>query len=187
VGFLAFYQLIFSMTPYGEWTVGNSINGGPLGPLAYSFVMLFGTLVCDILESANPKKTITNSLWCIIQFCVFGWLFFFEWTGYKAEWQFSQYAMTTPYVVFSTGLAFLAFLFFFILCDIYKLRVPQLSILGQNPLVIYILQAVLVIVVNMYIPAASPLWVALCTFAGVYAVCYTVAWLMNWRGIIVKI
>lgn len=185
--YLVVYQLLFSLTPYGAWTMAHSINGGPLGPVPYAFVLLAGSFVPGLLALQRPTQVIGRSLVLAALLSLAGWGLRLEWPGLKAEWPFSQYAMTAPYVLHSTGLAFLAFAAFYLLCDVAKLRIPQLSILGQNPLVIYILQAILVVVAGETVPENAPLWLALLSFAAVYATCYAVAWGMNRRGIIVKI
>lgn len=187
VFFLGFYQLIFSCTPYGAWTMGHSINGGPMGPFAYAFVLLFGTLLTDLLHTRNPRRIIISAGTLSIALALLGWLLRLEWPDLKPEWPFSQYAMSMPYVLYSTGLAFLAFLFFYLLCDVFKFKIPQLSILGMNPLVIYIFQAVLYIIVGETVPDDASYSIAILCFIGVYSLCYALAWTLNWRGIIVKI
>jgi len=187
IAFLAAYQTIYSLTGYGEWTFHNSINGGPLGPVAYSFVLLLGTLIVDVLALQKPRLIIIVAGTLSLVLSLLGWLLRFEWPGIKPEWFFSQYAMTAPYVLYSTGLAFLAFVCFYVFCDLLKLRVPQMTVLGQNPLVIYLLQAVILIILDSRVDGNASHTVALATFAGVYGTCYAVAWLLNWRGIIVKV
>jgi hypothetical protein len=181
------YQAIYSLTAYGEWAFHHSINGGPLGPASYAFVLLFGTFLVDILALNNAKRILIVSIALCLILSLAGWLLRFEWTGVKVEWFFSQFAMTAPYVLYSTGLAFFAFLFFYIFCDLLNMRAPQISVLGQNPLVIYLLQAVILIFVDKYANEGASLTVALLTFAGVYGTCYAMAWLLHWRGIIVKV
>jgi predicted acyltransferase len=186
-GFLLVYQLAFSLTPYGAWTMSHSINGGPLGPVAYAFVLLLGTTVNDLRALRNPNRLLAISLALAAMLTAAGWGLRMEWAGIKVFWPFSQFAMTAPYVLYSTGLAFLAFAAFHVLCDRAKLEVPHLSLLGQNPLVIYLLQAGLVEVVDAVVPGDVPMGMALLSFGLVYATCYSVAWILNWRGIVVKV
>ncbi|HOT51781.1 MAG TPA: heparan-alpha-glucosaminide N-acetyltransferase domain-containing protein, partial [Candidatus Hydrogenedentes bacterium] len=46
-GLLGAYQALFSLAGYGEWVMRESVNGGPLGPLSWAFILLMGTVAYD--------------------------------------------------------------------------------------------------------------------------------------------
>jgi predicted acyltransferase len=137
-GYLAFYQLLFSRFGYGEYTMNHSFDGGPLGPLSWVFPLLMGTIAYDCIASGDTRRIVRDMLLWGASLCALGWLLHISWPGVKAVWNFSQCAMSSPYPLFDTGLAFLVFLPFHFLCDRTPLRVPMLTVLGFNPLVIYI-------------------------------------------------
>ncbi len=185
--YLVIYQVLFLFSGYGAWLMHHSIDGGPLGPLSWVSILLLGSLAYDWLAEGSAAVLSARCLAWGIGLSVLGWAFHVPWPGLKAEWVFTQTAMTMPYTLYSTGLAFLAFWAFYLLCDRLQLRVPQLSILGENPLVIYILQAVLILVALLFVPRGVPLPLALLTWLAIYALCFAVAGLLHWRGKIIRI
>ena len=184
---LALYQALFSYTPYGTWIMEHSINGGPLGPLSWAFVLLAGTVAWDLVATARPQRILTGCIAGTVFFSAAGWMLRSPWPGVKSFWPFSQYGMTAPYPLYATGLCFLTILVFFIACDQYKLRFPQLTVLGYNPLVIYILQAVLVLAASLTIPEYAPWPVALVTLLVVYSCCYGLAFGLFRTGRIITV
>jgi predicted acyltransferase len=187
IAYLALYQLLYSLTGYGEWTMERSIDGGPLGPLSWVSMLLFGTICYDIVKAGPPKRVITHCLYWGLALALLGFALKVEWPGIKAEWPFSQRGMTAPYPLYSTGLAFLTFIPFYVLADIWGRRIPHLSVLGENALVIYIVQALLMDVHGSIVPEDSSVAMALLAFAGIYLACYAVAWKLHKDGIIVKL
>ncbi|MBW7865845.1 MAG: DUF1624 domain-containing protein [Candidatus Hydrogenedentes bacterium] len=184
VGGLALYQALYSMTGYGAWLMGHSINGGPLGPLSWMFILLMGTLVADWLRGGNLVR---NCAAWGAALCAAGWLLRAEWPGVKAFWYFSQFGMTAPYPVYAAGLCFFTVLAFHLICDRAGFQFPLLTIMGKNPLVLYLLQAALVLVIKVAVPSSLPAWAALAVFAAVLGACYTLAWWLDHKGKIIKV
>lgn len=183
--YLAIYQLIFIYAGYGEWTMANSIDGGPLGPLSWVSILLFGTVLYDFLAESSSSDFIRNTLLFGIVLTLAGYaLSLLQPAEY---WQFSQRSMSIAYPVLASGIGFLVFLGFYLLNDVYRLELPHLTVLGLNPLLIYILQCVLIGMYGSYLPSDAPLWQALSGFLVIYALCYLVAHYL-WRNkIVVKL
>ena len=183
--YLAIYQLIFIYEGYGEWTMANSIDGGPLGPLSWVSILLFGTVLYDFLAESSSKDFIRNTLLFGIVLTSAGYaLSLLQPAEY---WQFSQRSMSIAYPVLASGIGFLVFLGFYLLNDVYRVELPHLTVLGVNPLLIYILQCVLIGMYGSYLPSDAPLWQALSGFLVIYALCYLVAHYL-WRNkIVVKL
>ncbi|MBI1785521.1 DUF1624 domain-containing protein [Candidatus Sumerlaeota bacterium] len=185
--YVGIYQLIHMFTPYGAWEMEQTINGGPLGPVSYAFVLLMGTLAYDLIASGNRKKILSWGAVGAVGLALLGLILKFPWAGIKSEWPFSQYYMTAPYPIYSTGLAFAAFLAFYCLCDIAGTRIPTLSILGENALVMYLLHNELNSWWGNTPPHDSPVWKAAVAFAILYLACYTVARKLHKDRIIIKL
>jgi predicted acyltransferase len=171
--YLIIYQLLFFYTGYGEWTMQHSIDGGPLGIFSWASILLLGTVLMDDLFSETPSRFILKSVIGGTILMVSGYILS---RLQPAElWQFSQRSMTMAYPIFASGLSFVVFAAFFWLADQKKIVVPHLTMLGLNPLVLYILQGVIIELHGDFIPSNAPLWQALTGFAVVYLVCYVVA------------
>ena len=186
--FLGLYQAAFSLTPYGQYVMSSSLNGGPLGPFSWGFILLMGSVAYDFMATSDSRKVAQASclLWGV-GLSVLGWALKIEWPGVKAAWPFSQYWMTSPYPLYSTGLCFFTLLFFHYLCDVRRLRFPQLSTLGENPLVLYLAHLLLVEIVALVLPDSASLLAILIGFLCVYGACYALAFGLHHKHIIVKI
>ncbi len=184
--YVALYQAIHLFTDYGAWEMKSTINGGPLGPVSYAFVLLMGTLAYDLLATNDRKKITTGAFVGFLSLCALGWLLKLEWPGLKAAWPFSQYYMTAPYPIYSTGLAFLAFLFFYWLCEVGKINIPTFSILGENALLMYLLHNVVGDAFQAYPPNNAPALHALIGYVCLYAFCYATARKLHNDKIIIK-
>jgi predicted acyltransferase len=186
--YLAAYQIIYSAAGYGAWTMENSIDGGPLGVLSWTAILLFGTIAFDLIATRNNKRIFWGCIFWGVLLCAAGWLLKIEWPGMKAEWPFSQRGMSIPYPLYATGLCFLLYLPFYYVCDVKGYRIPHLAVLGLNPLVIYVVQQALMDIHDTFIVsqnASVPL--ALFGFATFYLVCYAVARKLYNDGIVIKI
>jgi len=176
--FLIFHQLLFALTPYGEWTMVNSIDGGPLGIFPWSSILIFGTIIMDYLVELPQKHFIKNSLVLGVLLMILGYgLSLLE---PQSLWQFSQRSMTMAYPLFSAGLSIITYVAFYAINDIRKIEIPHLTLFGMNPLAIYILQQVLIALTLAFMPGDTPLLPALLGFVVIYGVCYLVA-LYLWK------
>ena len=187
VALLTLYQTLFSCTAYGTWIMSHSINGGPLGPLSWAFILLAGTVAWDLVATARPSRIMLGCLAGTLVFSAAGWALRAAWPGLKPLWPFSQYGMTAPYPLYATGLCFLTVLVFYLADTRYNASFPHLTVLGYNPLVIYILQAVLALISSLTVPKTAPWPIAFFTFMAVYAVCYWVAFRLFRAGRIIKV
>ncbi len=185
--YLTLYQGFFSCAGYGDWVMANSINGGPLGPLSWSFILLSGTIAADCVFTMRRARMFMALLSFALALVCAGWLLRMEWPGVKAFWPFSQFAMSAPYTLYAAGLCFLSLLFFYIVSEQCNIAFPHFTVLGRNPLVLYLLQGALVLIVRVAVPSNIPIAAALVCFAVVYGVCYAVAWRLHRTDRIIKI
>jgi len=170
---LIIYQALFTFTGYGEWTMLNSIDGGPLGPISWAAILVFGTIQMDYLKDHDRIGFIRKSLIIGVPLMIIGLAM--SYLQPKEIWEFSQRSMTMAYPIFASGLSAITFLGFYIIADVLKLKVPHMAILGMNPLVIYILQQVLIAFYGDILPKTVPWWQALTAFAVIYGICYLIA------------
>jgi predicted acyltransferase len=183
--YLIIYQLLFRFTGYGEWTMQYSIDGGPLGIISWASILFFGTVLMDDLQEATPAKFIRRSLITGSALVALGYSL--SLLNPQELWQFSQRSMTMAYPIFAAGISFIVFTFFYWLADIKKIEIPHLTLLGMNPLILYILQNVLIEYHGEYLNRDSAVWIGLCGFMVIYLICFAVARYMYRNKLYVKI
>jgi hypothetical protein len=85
------------------------------------------------------------------------------------------------YPILASGIGFITFLLFYVVNDVYRIEIPHLTILGMNPLLLYIVQDILIELHRNILPSTAPLWQALTGFVVIYSLCYLVAHYL-WRN-----
>ncbi len=183
--FLCVYQLLFAYTGYGVWTMAYSIDGGPLGPLSWAAILLFGTMQMDWLRADDAPAFVRKSLSFGAGLLLVGYLL--SLLEPASLWHMSQRSMTMSYPIFASGLSILTHLLFYVLGDLRGIVLPHLSVLGVNALAIYILQQVLIQFYGDYLPDQAPIWQALAGFTIIYAICYLVARYLWRQRIFIKL
>lgn len=216
---VAAYQAVFSLTTYGDWLlrtmaydaqtmplvwriipfgpelVDCPINGGPLGHWSWALMMICGTIACDIMAKKDTRKIFVGCLSWGSAMCAVGWaLAEPSIPGGTQPWAFSKYYMTAPFAFYLSGLCFFHLLAFHVLCDVFKVRIPHLTVLGRNPLVIYILQWCIAETLHRFVPGTpetadgSTNWMlVLVGFGLFYGVCYGTAHILFRKRIVVKL
>lgn len=182
-----YLKTIFDLIPIGPELIDVPINGGPLGHWSWLMMLVCGTIAYDIMATKDKGKIITGCLAWGIALCLAGWLMRAEWPGVKELWPFSKYYMTSPYALFATGLCFLHLLLFYVINDMLHIELPHLTVLGLNPLFIYILHWCIMESAHRFLPKAPGmvfLWVG---FAIFYGICYGTAYYMYRKNIFVKL
>ena len=211
--FVLAYQCIHTFTSYGTWSVhgafslddpdyvpllvqliplddelfGTSLNGGPLGPLSWVMMLLFGSYAYDLMSARNEKKFILSCLGWGIGLCAAAYALHIEWPGLKQEWPFSARYMTAPFPLWASGLCFFQLLAFYLICDIGKIRIPTFTSVGMNPLVLYIAQSLVLDVAEGFAPERMQLVAGLAGFAVFWGVVSGAAYFMHRKKIYVKI
>ena len=183
--YLILYQCLFAFTGYGEWTMNHSIDGGPLGVLSWSSILIFGSVFMDDLLTLKRKIFIWQSLISAVILMSFG--FGLSLIEPAPLWQFSQRSMTIAYPLFSTGLSYAVFVLFYWMADMRKIEIPHLTVLGINSLVLYLVQNIIIEFYGKRLNRDAPLWQAICGVIIVYLICFAVARYMARNKMIVKI
>lgn len=164
---------------YADWLLAHEQGdlGGVLAGLAWAGVMLIGSFLGPAL--ASPRRALTRTL--VLGLCLVGAAIaaapFFPVTKPLA---------TESYVLLCSGLAALGFALVLALTELTPVRFSHFSILGANPLIGYMVSGVLAEGVrSVWTPGSVAL--ALLSGAGIYLVCFAVAWFLHARGIVVKL
>ena len=210
-GMVALYQALCLFTVYGPWVTqaiefgenntpllvrlvplkdalfGAALNGGPLGPLSWCMMLLFGTVAYDLLAAGNQRKFLTGCLGWGTALCAAGYLLRLEWPGVKAAWPFSAYYMTAPFPLWATGLCFFHLVGFYLLCDKLHLRIPTLTAVGMNALFLYILQFLVLEVAESFRPEKLSLAAGIAGFAMFYGLFAGLAYYLYRRRIFIKL
>lgn len=197
--FLGLFTGLYLGTGYAVWMEHRSMNGGPLSPFAYCFVLLCGTIAYDVLSSGNRSKIFRVSLVSAVTLLALGIAVYFvlprDLAAYRSHspyWLFAKRWSLPPFIFISTGCAFAAFALFYWLNDVLQIKLPHLSVLGMNPLVIYLLQYSLLAANHTYLPRslqradASPI-PGLIGFVVFYLCVYAVAWRLHKDKTIIKL
>jgi len=100
---------------------------------------------------------------------------------------FNKHKVSLPYVVFTSGLSLIVFLFSFILMDIGKLRIAVFTSLGKNPLIIYMLSGVLTLGLKTITPEAASFTLLLAESLVVLLINYAVAKWLDRRGLALRV
>ncbi len=182
---LVLYQWLFVYSGYGAWTMPNSIDGGPLGPISWASILVFGTIQMDYLKEYSTGEFVKKSMIIGVPLMILG-------TGLsfiqpKEIWEFSQRSMTIAYPIMASGLSIVTFALFYLVADIWKWKIPHLALIGMNPLVIYILQQVLIAFYGDALAKIAPWWQALLGFSMIYGICYLIARYLHRSGYIIKL
>ena len=201
VGYLVLYE-IFCALPvfpspdgvegpwnYYQWTMKYSIDGGPLGPLSWVFMLLLGTVAYDLIATRDHRKILIQSLLWGVGLFLTGWLLRLEWPGIKDPWYFTQRGMHASYSVASTGICFLTLFIFYLLNEVAKIKLPMLNIMGKNALTIYLVQYSLLEMYDSFVffPENSSVWWALVGMALFMAFNYGVALRLHKDNVIIRL
>ena len=193
--YLGIFTGLYFGTPYGVTFMFRSMGGGPISPFSAVFGLLMGTIAYDLLASRDGKQ-IRN--WSLGLAAVFFVLSVITWKLIPADygpylekygpyWAFSMRWTVPPAIFLHAGICFLIFYVFYLLCEVRKIQLPHLSILGENPLIIYLMQYSLMEMRGSYIPEDSILPLAILGYVIFYGFHYLAARSLHKQGIIIKL
>lgn len=128
--------------------------GGPLATLAWGFVVLVASSCGTWMKEKVIQKKMFFPLAAGIILLGLGFLL-----SYFIP--FNKHKVSLSYVIFTTGLSLIIFLFSFILIDVWKIKVPVFIILGKNPLIIYMVSGILTLGLNTVTPLNASLTILL--------------------------
>jgi len=178
VVYCGIFQAAYDFAGYGEWVKHSALQGGPLGVLTHSFPLLLGTVAYDLLALRNRKRFIYGALALGIAAIAAAY-------GMSYRWVFSARYGTASHFFFASGICMLAYLAFYLLADVAKMKVPTFTAMGRNALTLYIIQQYLVEAHSL--PEYTPAVTASAAFAVLYAALYGVARYLDRSGYYIRL
>jgi predicted acyltransferase len=175
-------HLLIRLIPLHGQLFDVRLNGGPLGPLSWSMMLLFGSLAYDLMAIGNHRKFALGCLGLGFGLCGMGYGL-----SLATGWPISAYYMTAPFPLWSSGLCFFTLLGFFILSDKLNVQIPTFTAMGMNPLFIYIIQCLVLDVIGGFDAPDMSFPLGVITFAAFYGCFAGLAWWMHSRRLYVKI
>ncbi|MCA1900855.1 MAG: heparan-alpha-glucosaminide N-acetyltransferase domain-containing protein [Candidatus Hydrogenedens sp.] len=190
--YLLIYQLLFSLTHYGNWLMANSIDGGPLGPLSWVFILAWGSVCAIHFEKNKNVFPKTFSYWLLggIILTLFGWILAHPISILPmSSLPFTQKGMTASYSLFFAGLCSTSLCTFYLINEKINIIVKPFTTMGKNSLVLYFLQAILIVILRLILPeylynySMTPYIASI----GILLLCFIVAKMLEIKSIYIKV
>jgi predicted acyltransferase len=152
--------------------------GGPAATVSWGFIVILASAIGNWIHQRpedhdHKKTTIILGVWGAV-LVVIGIVL-------SQIVPFNKHLVSSSYVVFSTGVGALTLLFFYLLADILRWKIPLFGVIGRNALVLYILSNMFIPALNAMVPIdASLAWVTLGTTV-VAGICIGAGFFLDWR------
>jgi len=144
---ISFHQILVS-TDLSS-IIYSSPHGGIIGTIAWGSMLLLSSVITENVHNSNKRKhLLIGGVTCII-FALIG----------NMIWGISRNYITLPFTLLSVGVASLVFSCLYNIFDVWSNNNRFLShsnfisIMGQNTLILYILQSILKFVPYMFLPS----------------------------------
>lgn len=154
--------------------------GGPVAVTAWSFPVLVAASLGNWLKERSFSKKMYQAL-------AAGWLLTFAGLLVSFLIPFNKHRVSLSYIIFTTGLSLLLFLVFFVVSDIWKFKVPVFTVLGKNPLVVYMTSGILTLGLNAVTPLEASFGLLLVESLLILAINYGLAVWLEKQGIALRV
>lgn len=161
-------------------TISDAKHGGLYGTIAWASLLLLATSAGDLLKPNNNKTSMKNLFLYGLSFSSLGIIW---------QWMIpiSKIEVNMTYILVSTGISCLTFIFFFFIYEILKVKVSILQILGKNALIIYLVHYILVSLSHIIIRCNAGLILIICGACVIYFLCLLLAWFLDWKNLYIKL
>jgi predicted acyltransferase len=102
-------------------------------------------------------------------------------------WMMSQRSGSVSYLIFAAGFSLALFVLFHLACDRLGWRLGLFRTLGSNALAAYVLGGAVQEAVKPFIPRGAPAWQVAAGFAFFFGTTYLVVWLLEKKGILLRL
>jgi predicted acyltransferase len=162
----------------GQWY--DSGLGGPWGTFSLSFFVIVASALGELIRDSMPRRRLAISsamagILCVGGLCA---LPFFP---------FSKHLLSLSYVIFTGGAAAALLALLVLWREILHWPLPLLGSLGRNPLLIYMLHAVLGVAVQALLGPGASVWVVAAACLVVLGACLAAALVLDQRKIVLKL
>jgi predicted acyltransferase len=154
--------------------------GGPWGTFSLSFFSIVASALGQLIVEAPPRRRIAYSSGLAGILCAGGLvaLLFFP---------FSKHVLSLSYILFTAGVSSGVLALLVLWREVLAWPLPLAGSLGRNPLLVYILHAVLGVAVQAVLPAGAGGWLVAASCVAVLAACSAVALVMGRKGWVLKL
>ncbi len=175
---LAAHELLLGYA--GDTFVLRYAHGGPQGVFGWGALLLFSTALCGEIKGRSRRRS-------SLSFLAFGIFLIACGVLLSKALPVSKDLVSAPYVLISAGLSSLTFLLFFLLVDCAAVRLPHLTILGRNALLLYVIHEALAAAGGAAFGHDAGRPAVAAGAVCIYLLCYLVAWTLGRRGIYLKL
>ncbi len=175
---LAAHELLMEYA--GTGFVLRYAHGGPQGVLGWGALLLFSTALCGEIKGRSRRRS-------SLSFLAFGVLLTAGGVLLSKALPVSKDLVSAPYVLVSAGLSSLTFLLFFLLADCAGARLPHLTILGRNALLLYVIHEALVAAGGATLGHDAGRLAMAAGAVCIYMLCYLLARTLDRRGKYLKL
>jgi predicted acyltransferase len=162
----------------GNWYASGI--AGPWGTFSLSFFAITASALGELLKDAPPRRRLAVLSAAAGVLCAAG-------LGALPFFPFSKHTLSLSYILFTAGCAAALLCLLVFWREVLRWPLPLLGSLGRNPLLLYMLHAVLgVAVQGLLSPLAGP-WSVAAACAGVLALCTAAAVILDGKRLILKL
>jgi predicted acyltransferase len=154
--------------------------GGPWGTFSLSFFALCASALGELTRESSPRVRLLSS---VAMAAVLGV------AGIVASrfFPFSKHLLSLSYILFTCGVSSALLALFVVYRDIMRLPLPFVGSLGRNPLLLYMLHAVLGVAALAIFTENASGWTAWAASIGVLALCVAAAEILDRKRVYIKL
>jgi predicted acyltransferase len=153
---------------------------GPWGTFSLSFFAITASGLGEMLRDVSPRRRLVllsaaSGVLCAAGLCALPWF------------PFSKHLVSLSYILFTAGVSAALLAVLVLWREVLRWPLPLLGSLGRNPLLIYMLHAILGVAVQALLPSATHAWAVAAACVVVLALCVAVAILLDRGRLFVKL
>ncbi|NOY07404.1 MAG: DUF1624 domain-containing protein [Spirochaetes bacterium] len=176
---LIFYQISISFLNM-EAAVSALDMGGPFAVLSWSFILITAAALGRWIKGKDSGEVKKIFIPAGIILTLFGLFLSFI-------FPLNKHLVSSSYILLSLGLSVIIYLFLYVLMDDLGIRINIIESFGKNPLVLYIIGSVLIVIENAIIPETALLIFPVSGTLAILAICSGLAEILALKKIYIKL
>ena len=153
---------------------------GPWGTFSLSFIVIASSVLGEMLQTASARR---RAVTCAAAAGILAGAGLLS----LLLAPFSKHLLSLSYVLFTTGVACALLALLVVVNENWKATIPVAGMVGRNPLLLYMLHAVLGAFIVMAVTATASALIAWASILLVLCICVTVAWLLDARKLYLRL